>query len=494
MSTMIIHRSGQIRLPLHDRKRDVLHRTITQAQKACRQLLDWVDIDHPRNPTKKLQKSISVIPNWLRPAPEEAIAERKRIIREFGCFAVLKEKIKHPLKLNIRFPRERFLGLALLASVTTPIVLAHSMPTQGAVFELTQTTAAPLLDPNLPTNWVQGPAELKGSKAAVLGAYTYAKEADYVFAANNAQRDELFANGTLVKLEGPYIRLKDVTSPYVLPIVAKFANRLGEQYAQKGCGPLIITGAMRPLDFQKKLPNGSKHSVHPTGMPLDLERVIPKTQPEKYCQSKLVSLLTSIERDERIDATAENYPRHYHVVVVPHVYEAYLARQPKTLDVDVKWLATALYFEADFNESMAGYRAIGWAIRNRVRSSEFPNTILEVVADGAVGRSNGGCQFSFMCDGKAERLETLCAKPHTLMSQFWLGKCDERWEVVVSIAKQILAEPESADPTGGAVLYHATWMSPKPDWVIDMKKGTINTIGSHVFACSLKRGSDACRS
>jgi hypothetical protein len=98
------------------------------------------------------------------------------------------------------------------------------------------------------------------------------------------------------------------------------------------------------------------------------------------------------------------------------------------------------------------------------------------------------------------------------MTQYWLGKCDERWEVVLDIARKILAEPESADPTGGAVLYYAASMDKAPYWAQprvevrkkadgstysvtlkngDLKTGTVHQIGSHIFGCRINN--DACR-
>ena len=442
------------------------------------------------------------------------VLRRMVIERKHGHKAIFREVLKNkwerlsyrlyinrstePERIGYRFPRERFLsnlilGVFALATVSTVANALTPSTVRGAVIDLELIAAqSPTVAKVLgPINWTTGKASLKGNKKAVMGAYNYAQAADYTFAANDAERDRLVANGALVKLDSRYIRLNNASSPYVLPVVARFVDRLGEQYAAAGCGKLIVNGGMRPLDFQGTLKNGSSHSVHPTGMPVDLFR---DTDENSYCYKWLEGRLITIEADRRIDATAEDYNRHFHVVVVPSAYEAYLARLPQGLDPEEQLLATALYFEAAFNESHEGYRAIGWAIRNRVRSSEFPNTVVEVVADGSAGRSAGGCQFSFMCDGKAERIQTLCAKPNALMSQYWLGKCDERWNVVVNIAKQILAEPESADPTGGAVLYYAASMDKAPDWTIDMKPGTVHRIGSHIFSCSLHRGSDACRS
>ena len=530
MSNVVTLPSGQVILYRSGKKPSTFARAWRQATAACGQHLDRVGYDQPRNSSRNLPNQ-SLISKLLLAPPKEAVLERSRILREFKTAPVFKLLMKNkwqrlchflylsrgelPEKLSFRFPRERMLTstLALSALVgscaslsgntNTHQVLVAGVEKASAAFKYTSSANT--------ANWLTGSSELKGSKEAVMGAFSYAIEADYTFAASEADRDRLVGNGTLVKLEGTYIKLVDVSEPYVLPVVSQFVNRLGEQYAARGCGKLEVTGAFRNLEHQGTLSNGSSHSVHPTGMAVDLRRIVPENDEETFCLNWLQGTLTTIEKNRRIDVTAENHPRHFHVAVVTHDYERYLAVQAPKLDLDVKWLATALYFEAAFNESMEGYRAIGWAIRNRVRSKEFPNTIVEVVAQGAAGRNTGGCQFSFMCDGKAEHIQTLCAQPNTVMSQYWLGKCDERWEVVVKIAKQILTETN--DPTGGAVLYYAASLDKAPYWTqkrIEQRKGlhgkmiavvlqngdfipgTIKRLGNHVFGCSHFAGNDVC--
>ena len=495
---------------LRNQERSRFGRTLTQAFWACGQFLGRVDIDSPRNPIKKLSSSMKV-------PTKELVTERDHIVAEYGRWKVARCILKNkwerfrynfyldrstkPERIGYRFPRERILSLmvlALIAVTTVANAIAPSM-VRGAVINLeTAANNTPVLTEVIgPVNWLTGEPKLKGSKAAVMGAFNYATEAGYNFAANEAERDRLVADGTLVRLKGKYIRLKNVTEPYVLPVVLTFVNRLGQQYAEQGCGKLVITGAMRNLEHQATLGNGSSHSVHPTGMPVDLERIVPDPESKKEvaCYNWLERTLLSIEENRRIDATAENSPRHFHVVVVPNAYNAFLASLPSQIDPEEKLLALALHFEGAGGESSEGYRAIAWTIRNRVRSGEFPNTIVEVVAQGAAGRSNEGCQFSFMCDGKAESVKTLCIKPSEAISHYWLNRCDERFAAVLAIARQVLAEPESADPTGGAVLYYAASMPQAPYWAdTDMKSGTVHQIGSHIFGCSNFRGKKACRS
>jgi hypothetical protein len=450
---------------------------------------------------------------WLRPPDPKMVSERWRIVREFGPLPVLRCKLQNkwewfryttyldrkerPLAMPFLFPRERRL-MGLVAS--TAALMFFFVPTEqtaGMEVELpdelvsqilAEETAGYSVDIPQPKNWLSGEAKLTGSKEAVMGAYQYATVAGYTFVASEASRQNLIQSGSLVKLEGPYLELIDVSEPYVMPVVAAFANRLGQQYAAQGCGKLKVTSALRSLATQGALPNGSTHSVHPTGMSIDLRRETPATTEESFCLKWLNDTLTAVEADKRIDVTAENAPRHFHVVVVPDAYEAWLKNRTPALDPEVEALAKALYFEAAFNESGDGYRAIAAVIKNRVRSSEFPNTILEVVAEGAAGRNSGSCQFSFMCDGRGEDIQILCGEHPEDMRQYWHDKCQNRWDAMVKAATYLISANE--DPTGGAVLYYT---GKAPYWAkSDMRSETIRKIGSHWFGCSKHRGDDVC--
>lgn len=80
--------------------------------------------------------------------------------------------------------------------------------------------------------------------------------------------------------------------------------------------------------------------------------------------------------------------------------EAWLAAQPAAEGgAEFQCLATAIYFEAR-GEDIAGQAAVAEVILNRVESPSFPRTIC-----GVVNQSNGqGCQFSYTCDGRADRI------------------------------------------------------------------------------------------
>lgn len=87
----------------------------------------------------------------------------------------------------------------------------------------------------------------------------------------------------------------------------------------------------------------------------------------------------------------------------PRYDASWLLRLPETaLDAEGQCLATALYHEAR-GESVEGQFAVAEVILNRVDSDTFPNSICNVVYQGA---RNGqpGCQFSFACDGNSEAM------------------------------------------------------------------------------------------
>lgn len=63
-------------------------------------------------------------------------------------------------------------------------------------------------------------------------------------------------------------------------------------------------------------------------------------------------------------------------------------------------LSEAVYYEAR-SESRSGQLAVADVVKNRVASKHYPNTICEVVYQGA--HRPFACQFSFACDGSMDR-------------------------------------------------------------------------------------------
>ncbi|MEO0484584.1 MAG: cell wall hydrolase [Pseudomonadota bacterium] len=119
-------------------------------------------------------------------------------------------------------------------------------------------------------------------------------------------------------------------------------------------------------------------------------------------------------------------------------------------------LAQALYFEAR-GERIKGQFAVAEVILNRVASTEFPNTICGVINQGTGKRYR--CQFSYMCDGRAEVIREQAA-----------------WERVGKVARLSMA---GAAPklTNGAKFYHTTAVRPRWSQVFEHT----TTIGVHKF-------------
>lgn len=85
--------------------------------------------------------------------------------------------------------------------------------------------------------------------------------------------------------------------------------------------------------------------------------------------------------------------------------EDWLMAQPKpTGDEQWQCLTEALYFEAR-GESLQGQIAVAEVILNRVDSPLYPRTICGVVKQ----RGGGGCQFSYVCQGKVKMREKASA-------------------------------------------------------------------------------------
>lgn len=78
---------------------------------------------------------------------------------------------------------------------------------------------------------------------------------------------------------------------------------------------------------------------------------------------------------------------------------AWLGAQPMPQVAGAEWqcLATAIYFEAR-GETLAGQFAVAEVILNRRDSGLYPRSVCRVVGQ----RGGGGCQFSYVCDGRAD--------------------------------------------------------------------------------------------
>ena len=128
-------------------------------------------------------------------------------------------------------------------------------------------------------------------------------------------------------------------------------------------------------------------------------------------------------------------------------------------------LAEAIYFEAR-SESKKAQEAVAEVVMNRVDSRRYPNTVCEVINQGASRKHR--CQFSYNCDGIPEAIHEQRA-----------------WKRAQEIAKDMVSA--TARPlTKGATHYHTTAVSPY--W----SKRLVRTAkyGAHIF---YKRGTRLSR-
>jgi len=121
-------------------------------------------------------------------------------------------------------------------------------------------------------------------------------------------------------------------------------------------------------------------------------------------------------------------------------------------------LATAIYFEAR-GESTLGQKAVAEVVVARTRVPGRPRTICGVVYEGSHRKT--GCQFSFTCDGVADRVRDRDA-----------------WRQATRIAANVMRTGGKVNPVaGGATFYHADYVS--PSWASRMIK--VAEIGTHIF-------------
>ena len=121
-------------------------------------------------------------------------------------------------------------------------------------------------------------------------------------------------------------------------------------------------------------------------------------------------------------------------------------------------LATAVYFEAR-GESAKGQKAVAEVILARTRVPGRPKSICGVVYEGSSRRT--GCQFSFTCDGIADRVHSHGA-----------------WRQAMRVATNVMRTGGKVNPVaGGATFYHADYVS--PGWASRMVK--VAEIGQHKF-------------
>ena len=135
-------------------------------------------------------------------------------------------------------------------------------------------------------------------------------------------------------------------------------------------------------------------------------------------------------------------------------------------DMQKECLARNIYFEAG-NQPLAGQIAVALVTINRVKNSQFPNTICEVIYQAKLRKNARGedvpiigqCQFSWFCDGKSDR---------PVDSDTWLE--------ALGIAYNLF-DVNVIDITEGALWYHADYTLPY--WTNQLNQTVV--IENHIF-------------
>lgn len=136
-------------------------------------------------------------------------------------------------------------------------------------------------------------------------------------------------------------------------------------------------------------------------------------------------------------------------------------------------LALNDYFEAR-GESPAGRLAVAKVVLNRAMDRRFPSNVCDVIKQNKTRRLHR-CQFSWYCDGRSDTPYN-----HTA------------WRRSLQLAAAVLIKDSSiADPTGGALWYHAAFVH--PPWADNLE--VTNIVGGHIFyrdteTVRIKRGQD----
>lgn len=165
--------------------------------------------------------------------------------------------------------------------------------------------------PDYSTPWLDGRVSLIGGEITTSERqFLYAESNRLPFVSSESEYRQLSRNGFFVRLGHSDITVP-ARRPYVLPSTAEFVYATATAYRAAGCGRLAVTGAGR-LTTERPV-NGSLHSVHPTGMAVDIRvRGV-----SSVCEEWLNAHFTTAEANGVIDATREHLPPHFHVVVVP---------------------------------------------------------------------------------------------------------------------------------------------------------------------------------
>jgi N-acetylmuramoyl-L-alanine amidase len=130
--------------------------------------------------------------------------------------------------------------------------------------------------------------------------------------------------------------------------------------------------------------------------------------------------------------------------------------------VDAHWMALTMWGEAR-GQGEEAMRAVGHVIANRRAAKKGGAYVTDTVSEA--------WQFSCWNEGDPNRAAMLAIDDLPRDGEGW-----RQWLAAKRLAGEILAG-RSADPTGGALFYHA--LSVQPDWSQGMTPSAL--IGGHLF-------------
>ncbi|MBA3672387.1 MAG: LysM peptidoglycan-binding domain-containing protein [Gemmatimonadaceae bacterium] len=141
--------------------------------------------------------------------------------------------------------------------------------------------------------------------------YDFALRNRMTFYLSPSTLDDGITRGRLVPLTGDstYEMTRGVGFSYSTREAKGFVTAFAPQYLYACGAPLTVTSAARPISRQPH--NSNPHSVHPTGIAVDLRR--PAAGP---CLTWVRGALATLESRGVIEVTEERHPVHLHIAVL----------------------------------------------------------------------------------------------------------------------------------------------------------------------------------
>ena len=168
-----------------------------------------------------------------------------------------------------------------------------------------------------------------------------------------------------------------------------------------------------------------------------------------------------IDKESTVTVISEIRPAVNVVEIIPEpvvVEPVRVSQKPQKVphSKDLECMALNIYHEAR-GESTKGKEAVAWVTLNRVKHSRYPSSVCGVVKQAKYSKwfqevkgknvpLKNQCHFSWYCDGRDDT-----------------PKDKVQWEESKRIANKVMTQyNRAADPTKGAIMYHANYV--KPYW------------------------------